>query len=158
MALKFGNLREFEDLNREVQSVVNKPLMESAEADEEAAKTEDVVVPTLHDGKFHGREKGREVAAGNTPDNEPVKEAQLGCMDMKKPAVVEAFEENEAIDEDSMKTAKENASPFHKTADFFNDVFDKRYIPTRNKKFDLDATKERNVVSDKPIRKIPKGW
>ena len=158
MALKFGNLREFDDLNKEVQSVVNKPLMESIEADEEAAKTEDVVVPTLNDGKFHGKEKGREVAAGNTPSKEPVKEAQLGSADMDVAAVVEAFEENEAIDEDSMKTAKDNANPFHKTADFFNDVFDKRYIPTRNKKFDLDATKERNIVSDKPVRKIPKGW
>jgi hypothetical protein len=159
--MKYGNLKNFEDLNREIEGVFGGPLLESVQADEDAQKTEDVVVPELQNanGKYTPSTSTKgEVAAGNTPDKAPVKEAQLGCADMKKPVVVESFNDNQATDEAPMKTAQKFASPFEKAKSTLNDVFEKKYVPSKKPKYDLDATEPKNIVSDKPIRTIPKGW
>lgn len=127
------------------------------------------------------------VAAGNTPDKKKEPEPQLGGATVaeggdgndldpmgKDPLVKneglggglsshakfglhESFDKD-ATDENPMKEAQRNANTFDKVKDTFTSALDMKFETPKTIKYDMDSTQTKNHVSDKPIRKIPRGW
>lgn len=152
-----GYFKGFDSLNEKILPLMEGALIEDTDEAQEEKDLKDVSVPSLETEKFVSPTKSKEVAAGNTPAKTEVKEPQLGSVDTIAPRV-EAFSDNEAIDDEAMDRARKEVNINDKVANFFNDSFDGKFTPKTKPHFDNDSSHVKNIVSDKPIRKIPAGW
>lgn len=172
----FGSLKDLDSLIKIVSEPTEKPLVESTYTKTEQNKLDNLYIPMLENDEFvpvkKDEKKVEEVkkavgAAGNTEEDKE-EEPILGGMGMgglgggikKEMSRMEAFNDDEATDEDPMKTEKERtqATASEKVKSFFNDIFDNNFGKAKNKDYDLDNTKIKNYSSTTPIKKIPKGW
>ncbi len=70
----------------------------------------------------------------------------------------EGFTDREVSDDSPVKNSQKNAFTYGKMKEFAN-IFEKKYIPSDGKpKYDVDSTKNKVIVSETPIKDVPKGW
>lgn len=171
MIYGFGDMDEYNELSKEINSISARELLENESNPKVEEDMSNVKVPSLKSDEFGSKKENEEFgdeeaifrAAGNTPEKKEEPEAQLGSLGGgfspdKKMGLHEAFDKHDASDEDPMDDAQKQAAIFDKVRGMFNTVLDRKFETPKTIKYDMDSSKPMNHVSDKPITKIPRGW